>query len=476
MTALAVALAILLPWSTGILLVWAAAARLGPVHPATLGGYGFLAGFALLAALLKAWHFMGLTLEFSTLSWVLALLIACAAGLGRHFPARQDRLTGGGPAQPLRAWEMLALACLSVLLVLHLGTALGEIIWRPTFPWDAWSAWTYRARVWFEQQSLAPIVDAKTWLEISETGTYTTEAHHYPAAVPLMQTWIALSMGRWEDTLINLPWLFCAAALGLAFYGQGRDWGIPRVMAASFVYLLLSLPLLDTHVALAGYADLWLATAYAMAGLALLQWARTRDWMQGLLALLMGCICALIKLEGLLWTLSLVPAALSVIAPRLTLGIALLAILGMVAIVGAGGVYLQIAGVGELAIGPKGVTLPQLGTFPLSYRSEWGPLLRNLFVLGNWNLLWYLWVGIGVLLVVRRPRVAGLLPACLLIGTSSTVLFAIFFLSPAAQWARDYTAINRLLLQVVPLYSFIAQIWLHALVTGPHAKSRRAPA
>lgn len=476
MTTLSVTLAILLPWSTGILVLWAVAVGLGPAPLTLLTAYGFLTGFALLTALLKTWHFIGLSLDFTALSWVFAFLIACAIGIGRRF--HRPPVSGAtlAPTPPMRTWEILVLAILGMLLTLHVGSVLCEIIWRPTFPWDAWSAWAYRARVWFEQQSLVPIVDVNAWLETAHAHTYSNEAHHYPAMVSLVQTWIALAMGRWEDTLINLPWLFCAAALALAFYGQSRDWGIPRVMAASFAYLLLSLPLLDTHVALAGYADLWLASAYAMAGIALLQWARTRDRLQALLTLLMGLVCVLIKLEGLIWALTLVPAALSVIAPRIISAVALLLILGIGTIVGTGGIHLELAWIGKLAIGPEGITLPRLGTFPITYHSVWGPVLRNLFVLGNWNLLWYLWLGIGVLLLIKRPRVPGLLPTCMLIGTSSAALFAIFYLSPAAQWAQDYTAINRLVLHVVPLYLFIGLIWLYALVTpyepAPSARRR----
>src|SRR5690606_35915618 len=115
---------------------------------------------------------------------------------------------------------------------------------------------------------------------------------------------------RWDDSLINLPWLLCAGALGLAFYGQLRYWRLTPLASLLGTYLLLSIPLLNTHIALAGYGDLWLATTYSLAGMALLPWLRTGDSRQGWLALLLALACPLLKREGLIWILPFLPPLL----------------------------------------------------------------------------------------------------------------------------------------------------------------------
>src|SRR5699024_3645182 len=129
----------------------------------------------------------------------------------------------------------------------------------------------------------------------------------YPKTVSLISLWVSLALERWDDSLINLPWLFCAIALGLAFYVQLRGWGFTLLASLLGTYLLFSLPLLNTHVALAGYADLWLATVYCLAGMAFLQWLRTGDSRQGGLALLLALACPLINREGLIWMLTFLP-------------------------------------------------------------------------------------------------------------------------------------------------------------------------
>ena len=123
-----------------------------------------------------------------------------------------------------------------------------------------------------------------------------------------------MALGRWDDSLMNLPWLFCGVALGLGFYGQARIWGVGPLTSLVFTYFLLSLPLLNTHIALAGNADLWLATVYGMAAMAFFHWLRGGERRQGLLALGLAIACTQIKVPGLVWMLTFVPA---LVIPRL---------------------------------------------------------------------------------------------------------------------------------------------------------------
>ncbi|MCB1797174.1 MAG: hypothetical protein KDJ70_22680, partial [Candidatus Competibacteraceae bacterium] len=154
------------------------------------------------------------------------------------------------------------------------------------------------------------------WLMDASDSNYALAAWNYPEAVSLLALWPTLAFGGWNETVAHLPWLGVALALGLGFYGQARFWGASPPVALIFVGLLLSLPMLDTHVALAGYADIWLAATFGLASCAFLQWARTRDRWQGLLALLLALACPWIKREGLVWALLLLPAAIWVWTPR----------------------------------------------------------------------------------------------------------------------------------------------------------------
>ena len=158
---------------------------------------------------------------------------------------------------------------------------------------------------------LVPFVDAQRWLADVSASVYTLEAWTYPKTVPLLALWPTLAFGAWNETAANLPWIGCVLALGLGFYEQARQWGASALTALIFTWLLLSLPLLNTHVALAGYADLWMAAVFSLAVIAFLQWARDGDRRQGLLAALLALACPLIKHEGAVWLLLFPPMLLA---------------------------------------------------------------------------------------------------------------------------------------------------------------------
>ena len=96
-------------------------------------------------------------------------------------------------------------------------------------------------------------------------------------------------------------------------------------MKAMFgTYVLLSLPFLTIHVALAGAADIFVANANGLAAMALWQWTISRQWSDAGVALVMAIVCASLKMEGLFWVLTLVPAV--VVALNRRMGLAMIVI------------------------------------------------------------------------------------------------------------------------------------------------------
>ena len=65
----------------------------------------------------------------------------------------------------------------------------------------------------------------------------------------------------------------------------------------------ISLPLLDAHAALAGYADLWVAVTLGLASLAWTRWLLWRERGQWLLGVGLALCLPAIKLEGAVWLL-----------------------------------------------------------------------------------------------------------------------------------------------------------------------------
>ena len=238
-------------------------------------------------------------------------------------------------------------------------------------------------------------------------------------------------------------------------YDECRTWPVARTLYAG----------------LAGYADLWMAVFFSLAGIAFFQWLRTADRRQGGLALLLASACPLIKLEGTVWLLMFAPALLMVWLRgwRLWLvvgGVALLVVAWWL----AGGVTLALPGLGEIILKPDVIQVPYLGRFNLGYRGTWVPVLKNFFVLANWHLLWFLAL---VALVAALPGLAAdrwRRIAAVFVGSCLLMLFFLFFFTDAQRWAEQYTSINRVFLHFVPVLLF----WI-ATVFAPASGSDARP-
>ncbi|MCB1826625.1 MAG: hypothetical protein KDJ54_19405 [Candidatus Competibacteraceae bacterium] len=468
-----VGLALGLPWLAGVL--WLRALwRDAPagIWPMALG-YGGVMGLLAVTLLLRVQVAVGLPLNFAGPIAVLTLLALAGGWLAwRRLWRDSDAGSNGIHWRGQELWR----PALFVVLLLWLGWRLAnlaqEIWWQPLYPWDAWTTWTVRPRVWSEWHQLVPFVDPRRWLADTTGSVYTIDAWTYPYTVPLLALWPTLAYGAWNETAANLPWLGAALALGLGFYGQARLWGVAPLMALVFTWLLLSLPLLDTHVALAGYADLWLATAFGLAVIAFFQWARDGDRRQGWLALLLALVCPSIKLEGAVWLLLFLPALL---AARLR-GWWLLALAGMALALGwvwwlTGGVEFAIPGLGEFRLTPALIQVPYLGRFALGYRGSWDPVVMNFLVLANWHLLGYLMlltVGVAVIAAIRRGTARWQRAGLVFVVTSLLALFVLFFLTDAQHWAEQYTSINRVFLEFVPAFLFWVLIVFHPSPFATH--------
>ena len=52
----------------------------------------------------------------------------------------------------------------AVLLCLHLALILAENLTRSVYPWDAWTTWIYRSKLWFFNGEIAPLLPPALWL------------------------------------------------------------------------------------------------------------------------------------------------------------------------------------------------------------------------------------------------------------------------------------------------------------------------
>ena len=204
----------LLPWALGAGLVAALPHKAGDGSNEgelawTLGS-GWFVGALLLTFWMRALSAAGI--EFGTLAIGAPLAVTAALLLGIAWRRRRGpsaitlhRALRGLAGGELAGWRRSAWLAMLAWLALRFALLLGEVVWRPLYPWDAWTQWATKARVWYEFRSMVPFVPAAEWMQANGAAYYDA-APHYPGTVPLWQVWSSLLLGRWDDALMNLPW------------------------------------------------------------------------------------------------------------------------------------------------------------------------------------------------------------------------------------------------------------------------------
>jgi hypothetical protein len=431
------------------------AAALSP--PRQPGRFGITFGYGLVLGMLAAAGATALTARGDTThAWlhaapVLLLVTVASAGFAAwrwHRAPVVARL----PAIDVEYWKSILLALALASLVWRASIIGSEALLRPTYPWDAWDAWAVKSKTWFLLGHFAPFVVVDDWLRSPAVDLYSGPGWAYPATLGWMQVWFASAAGDWIEPLVNLPWLALWIGLVLGHYGQWRALGLSRVRAGFAVYVLGSLPLLSTHVALAGYADLWIATLFGFALLAWLRWQERGERDQLLLALVCALALPLVKLEGTVWFLALAAAVCLGALPRRwrwrAIGAAS-AIVVLVVLVGQS--QLLFAAIGWVRSGSHAVEIPVIGKLALAWHGDaMLGVARSLFLQANWNLLWWL-VPVVLAWRWRVLRASEALSLCtLLLVACFGLLMFLFVFTDAAEWAESYTAVNRLIMHVTP--------------------------
>ena len=418
-------------------------------------GQGYLLGILATCLILFLWGTVILSFHFwLTASCIFALGIGGLIAIKFQAPAAPHAQDAAEKPGLVRS---LAILILLSLIVLRYTTLLQEVSLRPLYAWDAWMNWVPKSLVWFNHQEFTSFVSPDQWLlSQPESGVYTlgaSGAWRYPNLIPLIQLWSMLGAGVSEHNLIFAPWLLVVLALGLSLYGYLRLAGASVLMSTTACYLLLNLPYVNVHTALSGYADIWVMAAFGSAVFALQEWEQRRDSSQAAIALLMAALCTQMKVPGIIFASIVAFAFLLILLkaftrPRVYFLFAALAVMLLVI---SYGLAIDIPTIGYLSLSFDGVTVPYIGTFQFSYHPVHEAFTNTLFLMINWNMLWYLLI-VSIIcgcfkLEIMKKSLASLL--CL----SLALLFILFvyYFTERYTFALDYTQINRALIYLSPL-------------------------
>ncbi|MEH6591053.1 MAG: hypothetical protein V7746_12385 [Halioglobus sp.] len=464
LSAVGLAVALLLPWALGCAVTFCLLSSNRRWNGAIVAGHGYLLGILLITALLRIWDAVGLSFNFWALATIAALVtVACwVAGLRKNVsPQRHAQ-----PETRLPLWHLLTVLALLGLIILRYLLITQELMLRPLFAWDAWMNWAPKALVWFHFNELTPFINLNDWVYTVESqGGYTLGSWRYPPTVPLIQLWGMLGSGVSDHTTIYLPWLLAPLALSLALYGHLRLAGTPVIVAVLGCYCLLSIPYLNVHTALAGYADIWLFATTGLAAFALHEYSKHKNMGYALLALIMAAGCTQIKIPGIvIGSLLLLVFITKAINPRRRLVLVVLAIAGgTVAVITLVGVQIHIPGIGDLTINRQTISIPHIGSFTLTYHNTLDAFTKNSFKLQNWHLIWYIFIGVAAVKLVRGEWQSA--PSTSLLVILGIFLFVgfVFTFTQIALSALDYTGLNRAIMYAVAPTVFYLSHWLGTL-------------
>ena len=456
-----VLLSIFLPWiSTSLLIRY-----LWPHHtpgrwPLALG-YGYLFSVVGTTLILRLQAALGMMLN----TWFV-LSIFLSIGFVGFILIRSQRLSdlhSKSPSVTSIKWSNIVFSLLLFWLILRFTNLAFEIWLQPIISWDAWTTWAARARTWSILRELVPFVSQERWASDNLPGLYTIDAHQYPLTVSLIATWPNLAYGTWNESLANLPWLGAGLALGFGFYGQARIWGASALTALIFVWLVLSIPILDVHIGIAGYADIWVGVSFALGVIAFLAWIRFDEKRQGLLALLALVATSMMKREAAIWVALMIPALLVVRLRPHWLISWFLVITSLSFILWLNdGIQISFNDLGYFGIGLDKIQIIGIGEIIFSYHSVWRVLLHHLFIYSNWHIFPYLFL--LALSVTIKNMLTSNLPSWQLASLtwlllSFATLYILFFWTHAYIWVLEETIPNRLILQFTPAIMF----WIMAV-------------
>jgi len=457
MDTLGLLFALLLPYAIGDALL-AACVRDGrawrePGIFPWLAGAAWIVGAFLLTLVMRGVAMAGLPFSVASIG-VPGLAIVTAAGLlawRRNGEGWRDTIgivRDGVAARDLAGAARAAWFVLLAWLALRAAMLLVEVVERPIYPWDAWSAWATKAKVYFAERTIVTFGDAAQWMAAAP-GTWYDAAPGQPATLPLVQAWIATAMGRFDDARVTLPWWLWFVALLLVTYGEARRRGVGRLPSLAAAWFAGSLPLMGAQVALAGYADLPTAAAFTLGALAGARAVRTRAPVDALAATLALAAAASMKTSGWVWVVIALPGlAAAALGPAWTRRIA---------------IAIPALAVGVVAVGARFTDL-SIGPVSLAFDPVFAALGTDGVLLANWHLLALGAVG-TIVFAWRRLLDPAVAPLTLVVAAGAAWIGLLGAFPWLRNWGADSLGLNRVVLALAPVVSVWMVVALHAART-----------
>lgn len=339
-----------------------------------------------------------------------------------------------------------------VLIVIH-NQAL------PITPWDAWVSWIAKAKTWFYYGINEPLVSRADWI-VSEQKL-TSQVFHYPDGLPLLYVMNSVFFG-WNEN--QLAALYPAMFISLLFLFGGYVYKFTENKKITYFSLLLlgTLPFVNMHVLLAGYADIWVAIYLFLVVVLVHEFINNKSNSdRGLGFILFYCLgLVLFKLESWIW-LMIILMTMSFCLLGFRNKIYLLASLLLLFILWfAVGGFAFDTSYGIIELSPNALHLPSLGRYRFEFVNTSAALAESLFLSSNWHLLFYLLI-VCLGLIYNLPNKNKLMVTGTFLSFATLFIIGLFYFTLASVWANDFTSSNRIVLQIILVIVFFITLVLN---------------
>ncbi|TDR22664.1 hypothetical protein [Marinicella litoralis] len=337
-------------------------------------------------------------------------------------------------------------------------TILGSsaIYWNsgnlPNIAWDSWMVWVGKADQWISHGLSVHIKQFDAWSHDSES-IYNAAAH-YPDGLSLIYFLPKLISVNNNGTA-SIIYLFAFVMISLLLVSRLDQKGTPIYLQLLFIVALYTTPLINNHLMIQGYADIWMAMYIVLIMLTFMDYHEQRDLGVGITLMAYLLMLPMLKTEGWVWLLLFI-CAHTIVAivnhkHKFKLLASVLLLIGLIVILG--GVHLQLP-FGNLVIDANKIEFFNLINTQIKYTDINDYLLTGFFWQMNWS---FLWLGLPFLLisfVSNQHNKASQISHVFFILALTCFMF-LFYFTEASQWAEDLTALNRIVLQLTLCYLFL---------------------
>lgn len=337
-------------------------------------------------------------------------------------------------------------ATITLVIILHFIFIVIQNSSLPLTSWDSWTGWVAKAKIWYFYGLNETLLSESEWL--SNKQGMTSLITHYPDGLSLLYLFNSGGLG-WDETRLNAVYPALYIAFLLAFYGNIKSLSDSSLVASFAALIFATIPLVGTHIVLAGYADIWVS-AFLFLALVHLQFYSQSAFKKDIYLFIFFALGMIsFKQEGLIWLLFMFPVffLLRLSSSRVLIIMTLISLTLLLWYFTGG------FSIGNFVFRPDRIAIPGIGDFHFSFLNTTGEWLESLFLSRNWNILWYsLPVTLALFARIRHKPV--LLFSATYLIFSLLFLLVLFYFSYANKFASNFTSLNRLILHIVPVYIY----------------------